>query len=42
MLAYNVAYQQAGGTASDSSAAWTDYVNTYLDKAAIVIYTLRA
>ena len=42
MLAYNVAYQQAGGTAGDSSAAWTDYVNTYLDKAAIVIYTLRA
>ena len=42
MLAYNVAYQQAGGTAGDSSAAWTAYVNTYLDTAAIVIYTLRA
>ncbi len=42
MLAYNVALEQAGGVAADSSAAWTDYVNQALDKAAIVIYTLRA
>lgn len=42
MLAYDVAVQQAGGAAADSSAAWTDYVNEYLDKAAVAIYTLRA
>lgn len=42
MLAYDVAVQQAGGAAADSSVAWTDYVNEYLDKAAIAVYTLRA
>ncbi len=41
-LAYSVAVQQADSSSGSVSAVWTDYVNQYLDKAAITISTLRA
>ena len=41
-LAYSVAVQQADSSSGSASTVWTDYVNTYLDKAAITISTLRA
>ncbi len=41
-LAYSVAVQQADASSSSASTVWTDYVNQYLDKAAITISTLRA
>lgn len=41
-LAYGVAVQQAQSSDTDAASVWTDYVNQYLDKAAITINTLRA